>query len=56
MVDDAERKAWFFDRLIEKYGPPDAQFEPGYPLLDRIILYEMALETVTGKRSLGLRH
>jgi nitroimidazol reductase NimA-like FMN-containing flavoprotein (pyridoxamine 5'-phosphate oxidase superfamily) len=52
----AERKSRFFDRLLAKCGPPEAEFEPGYPLLDRIILYEMRLEVVTGKRSLGLRH
>ena len=50
------RKSWFFDRLLERYGPPEAEFEPGYPLLDRIVLYEMRLEVVTGNRSFGLRH
>jgi hypothetical protein len=28
----------------------------GYPLLDRIILYEQQIEVLTGKRSEGLYH
>jgi hypothetical protein len=31
-------------------------FEPGYPLIDRIILYEQKIEVVTGKHSSGLYH
>ncbi len=56
LVDDPEQKVWFFDRLLEKYGDPEWSFEPGYPLIDRIVLYEMAIELLTGKRSIGLRH
>jgi uncharacterized protein len=56
ILEDRERKTWFFDRLLEKYGSPDFKFEPGYPALDRIVLYEMQLEIVTGKRSEGLYH
>lgn len=56
IIDDRERKTWFFDRLLEKYGSPEFSFEPGYPALDRIVLYEMQLEIVTGKRSEGLYH
>jgi hypothetical protein len=30
--------------------------QPGYPMLDRIILFEVALEIVTGKLNVGLHH
>jgi hypothetical protein len=56
ILDDRDRKSWFFDRVLEKYGDPEWTFEPGYPLLDRIILYEQQMEIVTGKHSEGLRH
>jgi hypothetical protein len=46
----------FFDHFLAKYGQPDWTFSPGYPLLDRIILYEQQIELVTGKRSDGLYH
>lgn len=51
-----DRKAWFLDRLLVKHGKPDWTFEPGYPLIDRIILYEQKMEVVTGKHSSGLYH
>lgn len=53
---DREKKSWFLDRLLAKHGDPSWTFEPGYPLLDQIILYEQKIEIMTGKRSLGLRH
>lgn len=56
ILPDREKKAWFFDRLLEKYGDPQWSFETGYPALDRIVLYEMQIEILTGKRSEGLRH
>ncbi|MGH9534363.1 MAG: pyridoxamine 5'-phosphate oxidase family protein [Terriglobales bacterium] len=56
ILDDRERKAWFLDRLLPKYGDPSWTFEPGYPLIDRIILYEQTVETITGKHSAGLSH
>jgi nitroimidazol reductase NimA-like FMN-containing flavoprotein (pyridoxamine 5'-phosphate oxidase superfamily) len=56
IIPDRERKTWFFDRLLEKYGDPEWKFEPGYPALDRITLYEVSIKTLTGKRSEGLRH
>lgn len=56
IVEDRDKKTWFFDRLLEKYGDPSWSFEPGYPLLDRITLYEVHMEVVTGKRSEGLYH
>jgi nitroimidazol reductase NimA-like FMN-containing flavoprotein (pyridoxamine 5'-phosphate oxidase superfamily) len=51
-----EKKAWFFDRLLERLNEPQSAYEPGYPMLDRIILYEVGLEIVTGKINVGLRH
>ncbi|MDW8059881.1 MAG: pyridoxamine 5'-phosphate oxidase family protein [Thermomicrobium sp.] len=54
IVDDEATKSWFFDRLMEKYSDLGL-FEPGYPLLDRIVLYEMTIELLTGKRSERLR-
>jgi len=56
IIDDREKKAWFFDRLMEKYGEPGWTFEPGYPHIHRIILYEQKMRIVTGKRSTGLYH
>ena len=51
-----EKKEWFLDQLLVKYGQPDWTFEPGYPLIDRIILYEQKIEVLTGKHSSGLYH
>lgn len=34
---------------LAKYGQLDWSFEPGYPLIDRIILYEQKMEIITGK-------
>ena len=56
ILDDRELKVWFFDRVLEKYGQPDWTFVPGYPHLDRIILYDQQIEVLTGKRSEGLHH
>ena len=51
-----QMKTWFLDRLLAKHGDPSWTFEPGYPMIDRIILYEQQMEIVTGKRSEGLYH
>lgn len=56
IIDDREKKSWFFDRLMPKYGEAGWTFEPGYPQINRIILYEQKMEIVTGKRSEGLYH
>ncbi len=56
VVNERDRKTWFFDRLMAKYGEEGWTFEPGYPQLNRIILYEQKMEVVTGKRSAGLYH
>jgi uncharacterized protein len=53
---EAEKKAWFFDRLLERLNEPLSAYERGYPMLDRIILYEVKLELVTGKINVGLHH
>ncbi len=53
---DREKKSWFLDRLLAKHGDPSWVFEPGYPLLDQIILYEQKIEVLTGKHSSGLQH
>ncbi len=51
------KKAWFFDRLLERLNEPMSAYEkPEYPMLDRIILYEVALEILTGKLNIGLHH
>lgn len=56
ILDDRAKKSWFFDRVLNKYGESDWTFAPGYPLLDRITLYEQQMEIVTGKHSEGLHH
>ena len=53
---DREKKSWFLDRLLAKHGDASWTFEPGYPLLDQIILYEQRIEIITGKHSAGLFH
>ncbi len=56
IIDDRDKKTWFFDRVLEKYGNPEWTFKPGYPQLDRIVLYEQQIELLTGKQSEGLYH
>jgi nitroimidazol reductase NimA-like FMN-containing flavoprotein (pyridoxamine 5'-phosphate oxidase superfamily) len=52
-----KKKAWFFDRLLERLNEPMSAYEkPEYPMLDRIILFEVVLEIVTGKINVGLHH
>lgn len=53
---DRAKKAWFLDRLLQKHGAPISTFEPGYPLIDNIIVYEQKIEIITGKHSEGLKH
>lgn len=54
--DDGEKKSWFLDRLLAKLGDPSWNFEPCYPMVDHIILYEHKIEIMTGKQSFGLQH
>ncbi len=56
LTHDREKKSWFLERLLAKHGDASWTFEPGYPLIDNIILYEQKIEILTGKRSAGLRH
>jgi len=55
--DDAV-KNWFFDRLREKYVPQEisVQLSPEYPDIGKIIVYRVAIEKITGKRSSGVGH
>ena len=55
--DDAKKK-WFFDRLRERYVPAEvsAKLSPEYPDIAKIIVYEIAIEQMTGKRSAGVGH
>jgi uncharacterized protein len=46
ILDDRARKSWFFDQILAKYGEPGWSFEPGNPLLDRIVLYKQQVEIV----------
>ena len=55
-IDNRADKTWFFDRVLDKYGEKDWVFEPGYPQLDRIVLYEQTIEIMTGKHSAGRSH
>lgn len=56
--DDREKKKWFFDRLRERYVPPEVSktLSAEYPGIDKIIVYEIAIEKMTGKRSSGVGH
>jgi len=56
IVDTLGDKTWFFDRVLQKYGNAEWVFEPGYPQIDRIVLYEQTIETMTGKHSAGHSH
>jgi nitroimidazol reductase NimA-like FMN-containing flavoprotein (pyridoxamine 5'-phosphate oxidase superfamily) len=56
IIDNVADKTWFFDRVLEKYGEAEWQFEPGYPQIDRIVLYEQTIEILTGKHSAGHSH
>jgi uncharacterized protein len=56
VLNDRDRKIWFFDRMVEKYGDPSLVFKPGYPMVDRIILFRMAIEILTAKQNTGMSH
>ncbi|WP_102693779.1 pyridoxamine 5'-phosphate oxidase family protein [Rummeliibacillus pycnus] len=56
-IEADEKKSWFFDCLLEKYGDPDWTFErEGYPILPKIELFEVQIEKITGKLNEGLVH
>ena len=52
--DIEERKTWFFDRLLARLGDSRSNYSSGYPLHKQIILYEVAMEILTGKINVGL--
>lgn len=56
--DDAPVKNWFFDQLRQKYVPTavSAELSPEYPDIDKIIVYRVAIERMTGKQSAGSGH
>jgi nitroimidazol reductase NimA-like FMN-containing flavoprotein (pyridoxamine 5'-phosphate oxidase superfamily) len=56
VVDDRDKKSWFMDQMVAKYGDPSLEFKPGYPMLDRIILFRMTIEVLTGKENTGIGH
>jgi len=52
-----EKKTWFLDCLMERLNEPMSAYQkPGYPMLNSIILFEVALEIVTGKINVGMHH
>ena len=53
-IEADEKKSWFFDCLLEKYGDPNWSFErEGYPILPKIELFEVQIDKVTGKLNEG---
>ncbi|MBX6377855.1 MAG: pyridoxamine 5'-phosphate oxidase family protein [Clostridia bacterium] len=56
-VEDEATKNWFFDRMVEKYGPEGHRFpDPTYPLNHKIVLWRMTIEKLTGKQSAAGGH
>ncbi len=56
-ITEDSKKEWFFDRLLEKYGDPNWEFEKkGYPILPKIELFEVMIENITGKENTGMYH
>lgn len=52
IVDDAARKAAFFDALMAKYFPQDSGRPKGfYPRLEDTTVYAIAVERMTGKET-----
>ena len=51
-----EQKSWFFDRLLDRLGDSRDNYAAGYTMLKQIILYEVAIEILTGKVNVGLHH
>lgn len=49
-----ERKTWFLDRLLERLGDSRSNYSAGYPMLKLIVLYEVAIDILTGKINVGL--
>lgn len=53
-----EKKTWFFDRLLERLNDDKSNDHMPYPnpMLDRIMLFEVEIDIVTGKRNVLLHH
>lgn len=53
VVADEAEKAHFFDLFMAKYGGQGAHSRPAgfYPRLDLVTVYQMTIETITGKRT-----
>ena len=50
IVDDRKEKQRFFEALMNKYGTPGRDRPRGFfPRIDRVIVYEMTIERLTGK-------
>jgi nitroimidazol reductase NimA-like FMN-containing flavoprotein (pyridoxamine 5'-phosphate oxidase superfamily) len=51
-------KRWFFDQLRAKYVPAEisADLSADYPDIAKIIVYRIAIDQMTGKRSTGVGH
>ena len=54
--DVQEKKTWFFNQLLERLGDARENYSAVYTMLDHIILYEVAIEILTGKINVGLHH
>jgi nitroimidazol reductase NimA-like FMN-containing flavoprotein (pyridoxamine 5'-phosphate oxidase superfamily) len=53
IADDRGRKARFFDALMAKYHPNDSGRPRGfYPRLDEVTVYALAVERMTGKKTI----
>ena len=55
-LDVNQKKTWFFDQLLDRLGDSCQNYSAGYTMLDHIILYEVAIEILTGKVNVGLHH
>lgn len=53
-----EKKLWFFDNLLQRLKDDKSNYQRPYPekMLESIILFEVELEIVNGKRKVVLRH
>lgn len=56
-IEEEKKKEWFYDALWKKYGDPNWQFEKGgYPALPKTKVFEVEIETITGKLSEAMSH
>ncbi len=50
LVTDTKEKEEFFNRLMTKYADPSWSLSPGYPKLETTHVFQVDVETITGKR------